>query len=270
MLSLLGAGEFIPLATFDDPDEWLEDVRRRGGNLEGEKFLSILSLLCLASDAHHFMEKRADRLPRLRMRIHVADMQHPLAAQIRRALDARGEVREDASLALHESKAKQRVLRAEIRRLLDRVMAAHPNVVRKNLIVQRRERYVIPAKTTFRRAFEGVIQDRSASGETLFIEPLSAVGLNNAIAEECEIERAEVERILRELTAETMAARKSIVHLVRCLAALDLIVAKGRLGIDWRGARAGVSADGSVRLKRAPSTSHRGRRRDSQGSGGAY
>ena len=249
--TLIGAGEYMPLSAFDDPEEWLEDVRRRGGNLEGEKFLSILSLLNLASDVRRFVEERAERLPRLRMRIHGADMQYPLAARIRRILDERGEVRDDASFELQESRAKQRALRAEIRRLLDRVMAAHPNAIQENLIVQRRERYLIPAKTVFRRSFEGVIQDRSASGETLFVEPLSAVPVNNAITEEREAERAEVERILRELTAEVMAARESIDYLVKCLAALDLIWAKARLGVDWRGARAQASADGSIRLRAA-------------------
>lgn len=249
--ALLGAGEYMPLAAFDDPEVWLEDIRRRGGNLEGDKFLSILSLLNLASDVRRFVEERAERLPRLRMRIHGADMQYPLAARIRRILDERGEVRDDASFELQESRAKQRALRAEIRRLLDRVMAAHPNAIQENLIVQRRARYLIPAKTTFKRSFEGVIQDRSASGETLFVEPLSAVPVNNAIAEEREAERAEVERILRELTAEVMAARESIAYLVQCLAGLDLIWAKASLGVDWRGARAQASKDGSIRLKAA-------------------
>ena len=251
VMALLGAGEFMPLSAFDDPREWLEDIRRRGGNLEGEKFLSILSLLNLASDVRRFVEERAERLPRLRMRIHGADMQYPLAARIRRILDERGEVRDDASFELQDSRAKQRALRVEIRRLLDRVMAAHPNAVQENLIVQRRERYLIPAKTVFRRSFEGVIQDRSASGETLFVEPLSAVPINNAIAEEREAERAEVERILRELTAEVMAARESIEYLVKCMAAFDLILAKGRLGGDWRGARPQASADGAIRLRAA-------------------
>lgn len=250
-VALLGAGEYMPLAAFDDPEEWLEDIRRRGGNLEGEKFLSILSLLNLASDVRRFVEERAERLPRLRMRIHGADMQYPLAARIRRILDERGEVRDDASLELKESRTKQRALRAEIRRLLDRMMTAHPNAIQENLIVQRRERYLIPAKTTFKRSFEGVIQDRSASGETLFVEPLSAVPVNNAIAEEREAERGEVERILRDLTAEVMAAREAIVYLVQCLAGFDLIWAKARLGVDWRGARAQASADESIRLRAA-------------------
>lgn len=250
-VDLLGAGEYMPLAAFDDPEEWLEDIRRRGGNLEGEKFLSILSLLNLASDVRRFVEERAERLPRLRMRIHGADMQYPLAARIRRILDERGEVRDDASPDLKESRTKQRALRAEIRRLLDRIMTAHPNAIQENLIVQRRERYLIPARTTFKRSFEGVIQDRSASGETLFVEPLSAVPVNNAIAEEREAERAEVERILRDLTAEVMEAREAIVYLVGCLAGLDLIWAKARLGVDWRGARAQASADGGLRLRAA-------------------
>ena len=249
--ALLGSGESLPLSAFDDPEEWLEDIRRRGGSLEGEKFLSILSLLDLAAAVHRFVEDRAERLPGLRMRLRGADLRRSLAARIRRVFDERGEVRDEASAALRESRTKGRALRGEARRLLERVMAAHPEAVRGSLIVQRRERYLIPARTVFRRFFEGVIQDRSASGETLFVEPLAAVPVNNAIACEREAERAEVERILRELTAEAMAAREDIAHLVSCLAGLDLVRAKARLGSDWRGARAGESPDGRFRLKRA-------------------
>ncbi len=249
--ALLGAGEALPLSAFDDPGDWIEDVRHRGGHLEGERFLAILALLVVASDVRRFLEEHAERLPRLRMRMYGADVLHPLAAHIRRVLDTRGEVRDGASPALRTARARQRTLRNEIRRLLQRVMDAHPAAIQENLIVQRRERYLVPAKTVFRRSFEGVIQDRSASGETLFVEPLAAVPVNNALAEQREAERAEVERILRELTAEVVAAREVIAALVERLAGLDVVLAKARLGVDWRGARATASAEGSLRLRAA-------------------
>ncbi len=249
--ALSGAGESPPLRAFDDPAEWLEDIRRRGGSLEGEKFLSILSLLDLASDVRRFLEERAGRTPRLAGLLRGADLLRPLAARVRRTFDERGQARDEASAELREARAKQRALRGEMRRLLDRVMAAHPEAIRESLIVQRRERYVIPARTAFRRFFEGVIQDRSASGETLFVEPLPAVTVNNAIVCAREAERAEVERILRELTAAAMEARGALARLVERLARLDLICAKARLGRDWRGARAGASADGRLRLRDA-------------------
>ncbi|MEE9273689.1 MAG: Smr/MutS family protein [bacterium] len=248
---LLGQGERIPLAPFADPDPWLEDIRRRGGALEPERFLAVASLLEVAAGAIRFLEARSERLPRLSARAAGADLLRPLAAQIRRVLDERGEVRDEASPDLARERGRIRSLRGEIRRFLDRVMAAHSSAIQETLIVQRRGRFVIPAKTNFRRSFEGVIQDRSGSGETLFVEPLGAVPLNNALAEARESERAEVERLLRELTAAAMESRAALAGLTRRLAALDLIMGKARLGVDWKGARAGESREGRIVLREA-------------------
>ena len=250
-LRLLGEGSRLPLAPFEDPAPWLEDIRRRGGALEGERFLDILHLLALAADAARFLGERVDRIPNLHARMAGADLLFPLAARIRRVLSERGEVRDDASPELARARSRMRSARAEILRLLDRVMAAHPAAIQETLVVQRRERYVIPAKTSFRRSFEGVVQDRSASGETLFVEPLESVPLNNELAEAREAERAEVERLLRELTAAAMASRAPLEDLARRLAGLDLVWAKGRLGADWRGARPAESAAGRIALREA-------------------
>lgn len=250
-LRLLGEGSRLPLTPFEDLTPWLEDIRRRGGALEGERFLDILHLLAAAAEAARFLGERADRLPHLHARMGGADLLFPLAAQIRRVLNARGEVRDDASPELARARSRMRSVRAEILRLLDRMMAEHPAAIQEALVVQRRERYVIPARTSFRRSFEGVVQDRSASGETLFVEPLQVVPLNNELAEVREIERAEVERLLRELTAAAMASRAPLEDLARRLAGLDLVWAKGKLGVDWKGARPAESAAGRISLREA-------------------
>ena len=131
-------------------------------------------------------------------------------ARIRKTLDERGEVRDGASDALRSARSKIRSLRTEIRRTLERVMSNHSSAIQETLIVQRRERYVVPAKTNFRRSFEGVIQDRSAGGETLFVEPMTAGPLNNALADALETEREEVNKILRELSAAAMDGREAL------------------------------------------------------------
>jgi len=251
-LRLLGEGLKLPLVPFEDSDSWLEDIRRRGGALEGERFLDILHLLGAGAEAARFLSERAGRLPRLQARMAGADLLFPLAAQIRRVLNERGEVRDEASPELAQARSALRSLRGQILRLLDRVMAEHLTAIQEALVVQRRERYVVPAKTSFRRSFEGVVQDRSASGETLFVEPLQAVPLNNELAEAREAERAEVERLLRELTAAVMASRRELADLSSRLAGLDLIWAKGLLAVEWKGIRPGESGRIVLRGARHP------------------
>ena len=250
-LHLLGEGARLPLAPFEDPAPWLEDIRTRGGALEGERFLDILRMLAAAAEVARFLGERAGRLPRLGARMEGADLLAPLAAQIRRVLNEGGGVRDEASPELARARSRMRSVRVYILRLLDRVMAEHAGAIQEALVVQRRERYVIPAKTSFRRSFEGVVQDRSASGETLFVEPLQAVPLNNELAEAREAERAEIERLLRELTAAAMASRRPLEDLARRLAGLDLVWAKALLGVGWRGVRPAESAAERIVLRSA-------------------
>ncbi|HBK80875.1 MAG TPA: hypothetical protein DDZ83_14605 [Nitrospinae bacterium] len=248
---LAGQGERMPLTAFEDPAPWFEEVRARGGALEAEWLLEIFSLLTIAAETAKFLEAHRDDLPRLSGWMEGADLIRPLASRIRKTLDERGEVRDGASDALRFARSKIRSLRTEIRRTLERVMSNHSSAIQETLIVQRRERYVVPAKTNFRRSFEGVIQDRSASGETLFVEPMTAGPLNNALADALETEREEVNKILRELSAAAMDGREALAGLTRRLVGLDLIQAKAELGRSWRGERAALSEEGKVTLRGA-------------------
>jgi len=248
---LAGRGEKMPLAAFVNPAPWFEEVRARGGALEAEWLLGIFSLLKIAAETTKFLETRRNDLPRLSDWLEGADLLYPLASRIQKTLDERGEVREGASDALRAVRSKIRSLRVEIREMLERIMLVHSRAIQEVLVVQRRERYVIPAKTSFRRSFEGLIQDRSASGETLFVEPMTAVPLNNALVEALGAEREEVNKILRELSLDAVEGREALVGLTRRLVGLDLIQAKSRLGRSWRGERMDLSEERMVTLRGA-------------------
>ncbi len=250
-MGLASAGERIPLSSFEDPGPWLEEVRTRGGSLEPEWLLEILSLLTSASDVTKFLEGRREDLPRLSGWMAGADLLRPLASHIKKTFDERGDVRDGASPALQTARSRIRSLKEEIRRALERIMSVHSAVVQERLIVQRRDRYVIPLKTNFRRSFEGVILDRSQSGETFFVEPISIMPLNNSLAEAQADEREEVNRILRELSAEAMAGREALADLTRRLVRLDLVLARSELGRSWSGERPALNEKGKVVLRGA-------------------
>lgn len=250
-LGLIQRGDKLPLVPFEDPSPWLEDLHRRGGVLEPVQFLQILSLLNIAAGISKFLEKHSERVPCLYGWIQDADLLHPLAAHIKRVLDERGEVRDDASPALRTARSQIRSHKDQIRRVLERLMVDHATIIQESVIVQRRDRYVIPVKTHFRRSFEGVIQDRSSSGETFFVEPLSVVPLNNALAEAREAEREEVFRILKALSAASLESREPLADLAHRLVNLDVIHAKAQLGESWRGVRAHLSEEGKISLRNA-------------------
>ena len=160
----------------------------------------------------------------------IADLA-PVRTLIERSIDERGEVADSASpelasirrqaLAAHD-RLQQRVqllLRAtEIRAALQ-----------EPLVTLREGRYVLPVRSEARGAIPGVIHDTSASGATVYVEPLVIIDLGNRWRELQLQERHEVERILRVISDAVGARADEIIDAVERLAAIDCTLAKARL-----------------------------------------
>ena len=74
-------------------------------------------------------------------------------------------------------------------------------MLQEALITQRNGRYVVPLRADSKGKLKSIVHDQSASGATLFVEPIGVVELNNAYQEAQLAERDEVRRILAELSA---------------------------------------------------------------------
>jgi DNA mismatch repair protein MutS2 len=147
--------------------------------------------------------------------------------EIERCIDDKAEVRDTAS---SELATVRRDLRESHERLMDklnRILAAPRNApyLQEALITQRAGRYVIPIKADFRGRIPGVVHDQSASGVTLFIEPLSCVEMGNRWREMALREQREVERVLGALSALVAEEGLYITGAVEVLAELDLAFA---------------------------------------------
>ena len=110
-------------------------------------------------------------------------------------------------------------------------LISNPDIVpllQDALITQRGGRYVIPLRANFKNRIPAIVHDQSGTGQTLFVEPIAAVELNNAWQELKLAERDEVRRILAELSTEIGAEHESISRIVECVAWIDyaLMVAK--------------------------------------------
>lgn len=160
----------------------------------------------------------------------IADLA-PLRALIDEALDDRGEVLDGASPEL-------RAIRRELAEAHDRLqqrmqaLAASPlyrDVLQDPIVTMRDGRYVLPVRADFRGAMRGVVHDTSASGATLYIEPIEVVELGNRWRELQLQERHEVERILRELSEAVGQVAGDVVDAVERLAHVDLALARARL-----------------------------------------
>ena len=155
----------------------------------------------------------------------------PLLAQIEHALDERGEVLDRASPELAQARREAEQMRERLERALEAILrrAVADGIAQEDLITERDGRYVIPIKAELRRQLPSVVHDVSASGATLFVEPLAVVELGNRLREARRAERREIERILRALVDEIAQEVGTIRAAAQCIAQIDLAQAKARL-----------------------------------------
>ncbi|MBN1180566.1 MAG: endonuclease MutS2 [Anaerolineae bacterium] len=203
---------------------------QRGATLLPTDLLDVRGTLTAAQDLHRALTRLDHLFPRL---ADVAGRITPcpgLIQHIGQCLDERGQVRDNASDKLARIRHELRAAHSRLFDKLQRVIASSRNApyLQEPIITQREGRYVIPLKADFKGRIPGVVHDRSASGATLFVEPLSVVNLNNAWRELQIEEEQEVQRILADLSARIAAQGAEIIHTIDALADLDLAFAKAR------------------------------------------
>ncbi len=173
-----------------------------------------------------------------------------LVAEIRRCITPDGAMADAASPVLCRLRADARRTREAVRQALQEVLQSTRflPILAEPVITLRNDRYVIPVTPGYRGYMQGIVQDQSASGQTLFLEPLSVVELNNAIRRLEREAEAEVDHLLGELTSRVAAADAAITSTVEALADLDLVLAKARLAERWEGVEPRILDEGALRL----------------------
>jgi DNA mismatch repair protein MutS2 len=157
-----------------------------------------------------------------------------LEEEIARCITERGEVADAASPALGRIRGELQVSLSRLMNKLQEYVSSGGNYLQEPIITQRGDRYVLPVKAEARSHFRGIVHDQSASGATLFMEPLAVVELQNRWRKLQLDERQEIERILRQLTALTASHGDTLDANVQVLAELDLALAKSLYSVDLR------------------------------------
>ena len=162
-------------------------------------------------------------------------------------------IADSASAELADIRRHKRVAAAKGRQILQKIISSqsYSKVLQEAIITQRDGRFVVPVKAECRGSLPGLVHDVSSSGATVFVEPMGVVQANNELKELEAKEKKEIERILRELSAEAAGCSGDILSDYDLLVRLDLIFARGQLSYKMNASRPEIRRGGSVRLRRA-------------------
>ena len=206
------------------------DRAARGGRLTPADLLEVADTL--EATARFEERLRSWTEPHLAGLREDLDAAPELAARIVRSVDESGEILDSASSELATIRRRLRTSQDRVRERLNTMLRSTQlaGVIGEPIVTVRSGRYVIPIRAEAKGKVKGIVHDQSASGATLFIEPLTVVELNNAWTEASLAAAREEERILDELSAEVEARSDALRDSLSALARADLWMARARLG----------------------------------------
>ncbi len=175
-----------------------------------------------------------------------------LEEKITFAIKSEDELSDNASPALYDIRRKISAKSAKIRDILEKIIhGPSAKYLQEAIVTQRDGRYVVPLKAENKGQLSGIIHDTSATGSTVFIEPMSVVETNNEIRVLRLREQEEIERILAELSAEAGGFEDSIVISYDALVELNLIFSKAKLAYKMKAIKPDINSKGNIYLKNA-------------------
>ncbi|MCL2163770.1 MAG: endonuclease MutS2, partial [Oscillospiraceae bacterium] len=162
------------------------------------------------------------------------------------------ELADDASPALLSLRRNIRRIRDSIKDKLNDIVRSpkYQKFMQDSVVTMRQDRYVVPVKQEFRSEMPGLIHDISASGATVFIEPMAVVNANNEIKGLVGKERIEIQKILARLTSDVCEMLAELRINIDNLAVLDFLFAKGKLSLDMNGSMPAVGKNVDINIKK--------------------
>jgi DNA mismatch repair protein MutS2 len=243
----------IPIAEFTDQRPYLLVAARAGAILGGEALVKVRDFIVGSRHVGGFIRSRVEPFPNVAALVRNLLAPKELADAMLSALADDGTILDDASRELKRLRGRLRDERAELESRLLRSLNAPgmESFVSDYIVTIRNRRFVLPMKLNYAERFEGIVQDRSVSGETLFVEPMWAVELNNRLMMLEREAEAEETRILAQLTAMVGGYAPELHLTFDAMVALDALNARAIFaerfrcvepelvdeGIDFIGAR---------------------------------
>lgn len=175
----------------------------------------------------------------------------PLEKSIFEAFLSETEVWDNATAELRQIRIRIRKLNENVRTKLQIFITSpqYSKYLQDSIVTMRGDRYVIPLKRDFKGSIPGLVHDQSASGSTLFVEPMQVVELNNELKVELVNEQLEIEKILRNFSSTIMGCADNVSWSYQNIVDLDMIFAKAQLAREYQAIRPTLNKDGYVNIR---------------------
>jgi len=249
----LQIGNPLPLGGIHELVGIIEQVSGSGQSLQPAELLDVAETLRATGTLQQLVSRVEPQYGRLADLLGNLEPIPELERKISRAIDYRGQIKDGASPELARIRKEIGDVRKRLHEELEEILEkqASQKTLQEKLISVRNDRLVIPLRSGAKGALEGIVHATSHSGATCFVEPLSAVPLNNRLSQARSREREEEARILRELTDAVLAVAEVIRHNERWLGFIDCVHAKVRLSTLLIARAPQIDDGGRIRLLQA-------------------
>ena len=240
-----------PLTSFKDVRDSLH-LAQKGATLSPRTLLDVADCLRAAASARTALDTDKENTPILKQLASLLTPNYPLERKIKDAIISDEEIADNASPALADIRRHMRQCNDRVKEKLRSMIqsASYAKYLQEAIVTLRNGRYVIPVRQEFRQNVPGLVHDQSASGATLFIEPLSVVEAGNELKQWALKEQQEIERILSDFSAQVASQSDSISANIEIMTRLDFMFAKGVLAREMNAVTPKMNNKGRLRFVR--------------------
>lgn len=232
-------------------DEITDELERsaRGSTLSPAELLRVARLLCSSRIVYDSIaEITDDEITALRAISESIFFDRYLESEIKEKILSDDAISDNASEKLAAIRRKIKRLNEQIREKLIYYVKSQSKYLQDGIVTMRGDRYVVPVKSEFKGQIKGLIHDQSASGSTLFVEPVEVLEMNNDLKTAAIEEKLEIERILSELTQKVGAIADRLKNNVDCLTELDCSYAKAIYAYNTHSKKPILNENGYVNI----------------------
>ncbi len=253
MKDLLEFDDPFPLQGFEDVRTALKRAEIVGAFLDPKDFLNLHAILLMSRLIKKYFTERSEKYAALQKIVKNISPQPELEKEIDRVVDSHGEVKDKASETLHRIRRERNRLESRVRSRLESILQSmlSKGYAQEDTLAFRDGRLVVPIKEAHRARLKGMVLDQSASGATLYVEPLDVLDTNNDIRRLRVQERQEIEKILIRLTDRIREQIAEIKENLMIAGRLDALMARARFSQQIGGHPAEIAQDETLELKQA-------------------